>query len=263
MIKMTKKKKIIIILSIIFALIILTAAALYANLKIFTVNKVLISNKQEIYLMGTFHTGHFNRYANYSIAEMINAISNIEPDAVFIEARENNFEEYGVVDGPIDMCVAYCYCSDNNIPVEMIDYWEIDNDFKPNTTTNERDDRIHKNIMEKLNAYENKKILIICGFGHLNAQTERLIGAGGQKEHIGHKADLFSGRDKDFVYPNLICDVWEARTFFYAHTLPQLVQKDDTLDEDVKAYWMCENNAFYNQQMEYCELFRKNELYTD
>ena len=43
------------------------------------------------------------------------------------------------------------------------------------------DDHIHNNIMKKLVNYENKRILIICGFGHLNAQTERLIEAGGQK----------------------------------------------------------------------------------
>ena len=68
----------------------------------------------------------------------VNAVNNIEPDVVFIEARENSFTEYGVVDGPIDMCIAYSYCSDNNIPVEMIDYWEITNDSKTNTTTTGR-----------------------------------------------------------------------------------------------------------------------------
>lgn len=252
------------IFSIIFTLIILIAVTLYIYLKTFTVEKVLMSDEQEIYIMGTFHTEHFKRYSNYSIEEMINAINNIEPDVVFIEARENSFTEYGVVDGPIDMCVAYCYCSDNNIPVEMVDYWKINNDFKTNTTTNERDDRIHKNIMKKLNDYKNKKILIICGFGHLNAQTGRLIEAGGQKEHINHKADMFNKGNEDFVYPNLICDVWEKRTFFYAHTVPQLVQADDALDEDVKANWAeDENNAFYNQQMEYCELFQDNKLYID
>lgn len=262
MLKRAKKKKTIIILSIIFTLIILIAVVLYVNLKLFTVKKVLMPDEQVIYIMGTFHTEHFKQYANYSIEEMINAINSIEPDVVFVEARENNFTEYGVVDGPIDMCVAYCHCIDNNIPVEMIDYWEINNDFEMNTTTKERDDRIHKNIMEKLNAYENKKILIICGFGHLNAQAERLIEIGGQTAHISHKADLFNCKDEDFAYPKSICDVWEERTVFYAHTVPKLVQADDTLDEDVKANWVeDENNSFYNRQMEYCELFKGNELY--
>jgi len=119
---MTKKKKRIIMISIVITLVILIVAALYVNLKVFTVKKVLMADEQEVYIMGTFHTEHFKRYANYSIEEMINAVKNIEPDVVFIEARENSYTEYGVVDGPIDMCIAYRYCSDNNIPVEMIDH---------------------------------------------------------------------------------------------------------------------------------------------
>ena len=117
---MTKKKKRIVTLSIIITLVILVVVALYVNLKVFTVKKVLMADEQEVYIMGTFHTEHFERYANYSIEEMINAINSIEPDVVFIEARENSYTEYGVVDGPIDMCIAYSYCSDNNILVEMI-----------------------------------------------------------------------------------------------------------------------------------------------
>lgn len=257
-----RAKKVIIIISIIFILLILVAVALYVNLKNFTVKKVLMTDEQEIYLMGTFHSEHFKRYANYSMEEMINAINNIEPDVVFIEARESSYIEYGVVDGPIDMCVAYCYCLDNNIPVEMIDYWKIDNDFKANTTTKERDDHIHENIIEKLNLYENQKILVICGFGHLNAQTKRLIEAGGRREYIAHMSSVFNGEISDFIYPNQICDVWEKRVLFYGHTVPKLVQEDNTLNEDIKATWIeDENDAFYNRQMEYCELFQNNELY--
>ena len=58
--------------------------------------------------MGTFHKDHFDPLANYSIEEMLNVIDNIEPDVVFVEAREESYEQYGVVDGPIDMCIAYC-----------------------------------------------------------------------------------------------------------------------------------------------------------
>ena len=188
----------------------------------------------------------------------------LKSDVVFIEARENSFTEYGVVDGPIDMCVAYSYCFDNNIPVEMIDYWEITNDSKANTTTVERDDHIHNNIMEKLGGYENKRILIICGFGHLNAQTERLIKAGGQKMHISHKSDLFKGENEGFDYPSMLCDVWEDRVLFYAHTVPQLVQENDALNEETKANWPEDvDDSFYNWQMEYCKLFEANKLYID
>lgn len=261
---MTKKKKRIIFVSIVVALVILIVAALYVNLKAFTIKKVLMAEEQEVYIMGTFHTEHFERYANYSIEEMINAINSIEPDVVFIEARENSYTEYGVVDGPIDMCIAYSYCSDNNIPVEMIDHWEITNDSKTNTTTEERDDRIHNNIMEKLAEYESKRILVICGFGHLSAQTERLMEVGGQKQYISHKSGLFKGEKEKFVYPGELCDVWEERVLFYAHTVPQLVQKNEALNEETKAKWPEDvDGAFYNWQMKYCNLFEGNNLYTE
>ena len=261
---MTKKKKRIVTLSIIITLVILVVVALYVNLKVFTVKKVLMADEQEVYIMGTFHTEHFERYANYSIEEMINAVKNIEPDVVFIEARENSYTEYGVVDGPIDMCIAYSYCSDNNIPVEMIDHWEITNDSKTNTTTEERDDRIHNNIMEKLADYESKRILVICGFGHLHAQTERLMEAGGQKQYISHKSGLFKGEKEKFVYPGELCDVWEERVLFYAHTVPQLVQKNEALNEETKAKWPEDvDGAFYNWQMKYSNLFEGNNLYME
>lgn len=260
----TKRKKIITVILIVLALLILAALVLYINLKNFTVKNVSMPDGQEIYLMGTFHAEHFEKYANYSIDEMINAIDNIAPDAVFIEAREDSFTDYGVVDGPIDMCVAYCHCMDNKIPVEMIDYWTIDNEFKENSTTDDRDDHIHENILEKLRLHENQKVLVICGFGHLNAQTKRLLEAGGQRERIPHVSSLFHGETADFVYPSNVCNLWEKRTLFYGHTVPKLVQADETLNEDTKAKWPeDDNNDFYNWQMEYCELFQNNKLYMD
>ena len=260
----SKGKKILLIVSTVLTLLILVAVVLYVNLKNFTVKRVVMPNGQEIYLMGTFHSEHFARYANYSMEEMINAICNIKPDVVFIEARESSFLEYGVVDGPVDMCVAYCWCREHDIPVEMVDFWKIDNAYQANTTTDERDDRIHENIMEKRALYENKKILVICGFGHLNAQTKRLLGDGGRKAHISHLSSVFDGGTSAFMYPSQLCDVWEKRVLFYGHTVPRLVQADDTLNEDIKAQWAeDENHVFYNWQMKYCELFRNNQLYAD
>lgn len=259
-----KTKKILIILSILFALLISTALILYLNIKNFTIKKVLMTDGQEIYLMGTFHSEHFEKYANYSIEEMINAINTIKPDVVFLEARENSYTEYGVVDGPIDMCVAYCHCLDNHIPVEMIDYWKIDNDFESNTTTDERDNHIHENIMEKRKLYPNQKILVLCGFGHLGPQAKRLAQAGGQKKHIAHISSIFDSETTNFTYPNQICDVWEKRTLFYGHTVPKLVQEDDTLNADIKEQWPEDkDNTFYDWQMEYCKLFQSNILYME
>lgn len=260
---MKNKKKSLIILISMVTLVILFIAILYVNLKSFTVKKVLIK-EQEVYIMGTFHTDHFKKYANYSMAEMINAIDNINPDVIFIEAREMYFNEYGVVDGPVDMCVVYSYCSENNIPVEMIDYWEITNDSKTNTTTDDRDNHIHDNIMKKIDGDKNKRVLVVCGFGHLNAQTKRLVDAGGQKQHISHTSDLFKGDNEEFIYPSMSYDVWEERVNFYAHVVPKLVQQNDDLSEETKAKWPEDvNNSFYDSQMKYGELFKENKLYID
>ena len=159
--KHPKLKRIIICIAAILGSLLILATVIYINLKSFTVKKMQSKTGQEVYLMGTFHKDHFDSLTNYSVEEMLNAIENIDPDAVFIEAREESYAQFGVVDGPVDMCIAYCYCRDNDIPVEMVDYWKVDNDnYKQNTTTDDRDDNIHQRIMEKLGLYENKKVLV-------------------------------------------------------------------------------------------------------
>ncbi|NLG04219.1 MAG: hypothetical protein GX567_10380 [Clostridia bacterium] len=90
-------KKAIIIASTILILFLIAVISLYANLKNFTLNKVLMTDGQEVYLMGTFHKEHFEHYANYSIEELISAVNHIDPDVILIEAREENFLKYGVI----------------------------------------------------------------------------------------------------------------------------------------------------------------------
>lgn len=261
--KHSKLKKVMKCVAIILGIVFALAAVIYINIKSFTVKRVQSKDGQEVYLMGTFHMDHFDSLANYSVEEMLNAIENIDPDVVFIEAREESYEQYGVVDGPIDMCIAYCYCRDHDIPVEMVDYWKVDNEnYKTNTTTDDRDDHIHQRIMEKLELYKNKKVLVICGFGHLYPQVGRLSDDGFKKTKISKVSNLFKGNGKEFSYPSGICDIWEKRALFYADTYPESIQADETINDEVKAQWpVDENHVFYNSQMEYCDLFRSNLLY--
>lgn len=86
---------------------------------------------------------------NYSIADITSCIDNILPDVVFIESREEVFNEYGIIDGSIDIILTYSYCTEKAIPVKMIDHWELSNSTKPNTTIDERDDEIYNNILYK------------------------------------------------------------------------------------------------------------------
>jgi hypothetical protein len=261
--KHPKLKRILICIAVILGSLIILATVLYINIKCFTVKKLQSTTGQEVYLMGTFHVDHFDSLANYSVEEMMNVIENIDPDVVFIEAREEYYKQYGVVDGPVDMCIAYCYCQDNDIPVEMVDYWKVDNDnFQTNTTTDDRDNHMHQNIMEKIGLYENKKVLVICGFGHLYPQFNRLVDDGFKKDKIQNVSKLFKSNGKEFAYPSKICDVWEKRVLFYANTYPESIQADKTINDEVKAQWpVDENHWFYNSEMKYCDMFRANQLY--
>lgn len=256
-------KKVLKIIAAMLVIVFALATVIYINIKNYTVKRMQTADGQEIYLMGTFHKDHFDSLSNYSIEEMLNAIENVDPDVVFIEAREESYEHYGVVDGPVDMCIAYCYCQDNDIPIEMVDYWKVDNDnYKQNTTTDDRDDHIHQRIMEKLGLYENKKVLVICGFGHLYPQVNRLSDDGFEKKKIHNVSRLFKSNGKEFEYPSMICDVWEKRTLFYANTYPESIQADETINDEVKSQWpVDENHVFYDSQIEYCDLFRANQLY--
>ena len=261
--KHPKLKKALICIGAILAAVLILVALVYINIKNFTVKRLLLSDNQEVYLMGTFHTSHFDSMSNYSVEEMLNAIQNIDPDVIFIEAREEYYKQFGVVDGPVDMCITYCYCQDNSIPVEMIDYWKVtDDSYKQNTTTDDRDDHIHQNIMEKLKLYDDKKVLIVCGFGHLYPQMNRLLDEGLIKENPTHVSRLFKSSGNKFEYPSSICDVWEQRAFFYAHTYPESIQADESISDEVKSQWPVDkNNWFYDSQMEYCDLFKTDQLY--
>ncbi|MBU3191339.1 hypothetical protein K9O30_06845 [Clostridium bowmanii] len=219
------------------------------------------TQNQEVYLLGTFHTSHFNKWVNYSMEDLLSAVQNVQPDVVFIEAREQYFKDYGVVDGPIDMTVVYSHCTDNDIAVEMIDWGVVDNSFKPNTTNDKRDDMIFANIDNKLNTIpENSKILVVCGSGHFYEQTKRFLNNGFEPLKIQNKATYFESQDVDFKYPVSVEAVWKKRTYFYAYTYPDIVGQDKTLDKNIKSKFK-HNDVFYQQQLEYCDLFSKNELY--
>lgn len=218
---------------------------------------------QELYIMGTFHKDHFVKLFNYSFEDVLSAVQNIQPDIVFIEAREETFENYGAVDGPIDMSIVYSYCQNNNIPTEMIDWWVIDNDFKSNSTNEKRDDNIFSNIQNKLSEVESgKKVLVVCGAGHLFPQTKRFEKNGFTKQKIQSVSELFKSETDNFEYPDGVAEVWEQRSYFYAYTNPEIVEKDESLNDEVKLQYTSGNhNAFYNEQLHYCELFRNNTLY--
>lgn len=218
---------------------------------------------QEVYLLGTFHETHFNKWINYSMEDVLSVVENVQPNVVFIEAREEYFSDYGVVDGPIDMAVVYSYCKDNNIQVKMIDWWVVDNQYQAGTTSNKRDDMIFKNIDKQLDELqESKKVLVVCGAGHFYEQTSRFLDAGFNNQKIENKSTYFNNNRRTFKYPISAESVWEQRAYFYAYTYPNIIEQDDTLRAEIKAEFTNGNHdAFYEQQIKYCNLFSNNQLY--
>lgn len=227
------------------------------------IEKYETPQEQEVYLLGTLHKDHFNKWINYSMEDILSVVDNVKPDAVFIESREEYFEEYGVMDGPIDMAVVYGYCIDNDIPVEMIDWWVVDNNYQSNTTSAKRDDMIFTNVYNKLKAiHTDTKILVICGAGHFHEQSRRFMKTGFQKQKIENRAAYFDGKGRKFEYPASVEDVWKKRAYFYAYTYPEIIGRDETLEHGIKLEFTEGNHdSFYNQQLKYCELFSNDELY--
>lgn len=225
--------------------------------------KYITRQEQEVYLLGTFHKNHFDKWLDYSMEDVLSVLENIQPDVVFIEAREEVFIEYGVIDGPIDMALVYSYCVDNDIPIEMIDWWVVDNSFKANSTNDMRDDMIFANIDNKLSTVEEgSKVLVVCGAGHFYEQSERFVNKGYKAQKIKNKSTYFDGSSEEFQYPTGVEDVWKQRSYFYAYTFPEIVRQDNTLNEDIKAEFAeGDHDAFYNQQLIYLEYFSENKLY--
>lgn len=259
--KKTGKVLLVLLISILIVLGILWNRFLNKN-SLFT--KFETSQQQEVFLLGTFHDFHFNKLARFSMEDIVSVIENVNPDIVFIEAREESFDKYeGVMDGPIDMAVAYAYCIENGIAVEMIDWWVVDNNYQNNSTTSLRDDMIFNNINSKLTYVEPEKtVLVLVGSGHFHEQSKRFLTNGLEKASISKKTTYFDCKQDKFSYPEGLEDIWEKRSYFYAYIYPEFIEKDKKLIDEIKLQFTAGNHdGFYNQQMEFNSLFENDELY--
>ncbi len=261
----SRKRKVLIALVVVLTAIVTTLAFLWNHyLNKNTVFAAFESPQgQETYILGTWHDMHFNKWLNYSMEDILSVVENVQPDIVFIEAREEYFEEYGVMDGPIDMAVVYAYCVENAIPVKMIDWWVVDNESQSNSTTEKRDDMIFNNINNELAVADpSARVLIVCGASHYHAQSSRFIENGYSKQSISNISDFFNSTDSQFQYPSTTSAVWEKRAYFYAYIYPDIIGQDDTLTAETKANWTDgDHDAFYKQQLSYCDLLDNNELF--
>lgn len=163
---------------------------------------VASANNQNVTILGTFHFEHFNRWIGYSIQDIVSVIQNTKPDVVLIETKKAIYEEYGVIDGLIDMILAYSYCKENHIETDYVDWWEVSDSSIANSTDQERDDHIYQNIEECPQRYAGKSILVICGHAHLAEQKKRFLGNGYRKVALNNAGQFFISKSKDdFQYP--------------------------------------------------------------
>lgn len=260
--KTRMKKKILILVSALLILCIGFVAFWYFTYldKYNQVVEFRNEKEQDIYMLGTYHSQHFNKYMNYSMADIVNSIRNVDPDVVLIESREDTFNEYGVVDGPIDMILAYSYCVQERIDVGMIDYWKIDNSTGPNTTDKNRDDIIHSNILDKLDSIEDgKRVMIICGDTHLHEQTKRFKAEGYEWISIQDRRGLFEPQG-EFKYPAMMSAVIEDKINYLSTTEIDEIN-DNVTDDAVREEWLDADSNLSNTLKTQKELVENNELY--
>lgn len=223
------------------------------------VSKYTTLKEQTVYTVGTLHNGHFNREQDYSLKDLESLLNNLNPDYIFIEAREESLEEYDVIDGPIEMIYAYSYGLEHDIPVRLIDYWKIDNNIVTNYSDDFRDNQIFYNMNEKLKEIEeDKTIVVLYGASHYFFQKPRIELAGWRKGKMDNIRDLFQSNTDEFTYSkNMEAEI--GKKLDYAQNIiPEIAREnitdqkvlDDFLQDDMKE--TLEN---------YKKIVRENRLY--
>ncbi|BBF42224.1 hypothetical protein lbkm_0906 [Lachnospiraceae bacterium KM106-2] len=192
--------------------------------------------KQTIYILGTFHNSHFDKKYRYSLADIRNCITNLKPDVVYLESREETYQKYGCMDGPIDTLFAYSLCKEQNIPVRCIDYWKMDNNFDKNqgTTNSQRDDKMYENITTNLVKDKDKKILIVCGASHRTEQMNRLSNDHYKEILSFNKSEIFQG-SKTFTYPKTMEQTIKDKITYLKEDQTKIIAKQIT-DPDVAKF---------------------------
>lgn len=227
------------------------------------INKYLVDNTKEVYVLGTIGKKHFDKVKNYSMEDLLSAIENIDPDLVLIDAREDHFKDNGIIDGDIDMCVTYSYCFEHDIPIEMVDWWVIDNIYPVTSTTNLRDDNIFIKINRRLKSVEpNSRTLVVCNSSHVYNQLSRFNVSGYRHQKIQDKKKYFVSKHEEFDFPLLASKIWKDRLYFYAYTFPKLLEDNEFLDDKVKNKFLnADHDSFYRKGIKYCTYLNNDILY--
>jgi hypothetical protein len=168
------------------------------NLK-FKMLRKLVKEDKEIYILGSLHHMHYN-LPDYSFQHLKAVLTNLKPDILLIESRQEELEKGNYADGPIEMYYLHMAARNSNIPVKGVDWFSYEVS-KPGTTCKRRDQMITTNIIDKSKDY--KKVLVIIGATHMLVETKMLKQKGYKIDTLDleEKQSLFSNSDKDLIFP--------------------------------------------------------------
>jgi len=234
----------------------------FIGVYVFKINNFILLElvkSQKVYILGTTHSEHFNRFSRYSLANVQSVINTINPDLILIETRQETVNNYNVLDGPIDMIYSWTYAVENGIEVKGIDWW-IPGNYNPGGTNELRDDKIYENIISELKEYKN--VLVICGFSHKNEQRDRLKNIGFIEIKIPNKSCyLNSISENEFYYPRTMANEIEKKINFLNIEMVKEIKQNVT-DNKYLELWLNQMERLKNTlQIQLNEIIKPNKLY--
>lgn len=216
-----------------------------------------------VYTLGTRHQKHFYPQCEYSLQDIQSVIENISPDYVFIECREEIFETYGALDGPQEFQFIYAYCTDQGIPVKMIDWYLTDAETitKINSTSDERDNNIFYNIYDKMQQVKDGETVLICyGDMHFYYQQPRMERVGWEKIELEDTKQFFVSNTEEFKYPESMQQIVQDCIDYYQSDFMQEVSKRVTDEDSLLIYEQIAARGV-NVYKEYKKMVKKQQRY--
>lgn len=162
--------------------------------------KTLKGNNKTIYLLGTWHKAHLYN-PNYTWPHFDRIFSLLSPELVLVEIRPQHFKLSEYLDGPIEMSYFIYLASTTGIDCAGIDYFpdslKMDWEY--------RNDRMVRNIIQTLNQYRVKVVLIVVGYNHVEPFIDRLKKYG---YAAVHSPDWVLSIDEYPALPKAVIEMW-------------------------------------------------------
>jgi hypothetical protein len=149
----------------------------------------LKAKDQTVYLLGTIHKDHCTS-RSYSLWHIAAVIDHLKPELLLVESRPEELTNDNWADGPIEMPFASLTARSLGIPVDGIDWWQRAGS-KPGTSSDEREDHMFQNTLERLPGH--RTVLILVGYSHVAELSKRL-------EQSGYAWDGFERQEKQSLF---------------------------------------------------------------